>query len=94
MALQMSYTSIEGTVYPKCYVLISNIISTSEVSTICTNFFENKTAYETEELPLAQISFLITTSIFGVGPLFDTAYDYLLTLPEFEGAVLVQELIN
>jgi hypothetical protein len=92
MALQMSYTAEDGTVYPECYVQISNIIAMPDQSMICTNYFANIAAHDAGSLPLCQPAYHPATTLFDTGPIFDVAYDYLLTLPEFAGAVPV--LIN
>ena len=94
MALQMPYTAEDGTFYPMCYVLVSSIIAMPETSMICTNFFADQAAYESGGLPLSQPAFHPATTLFDAGPIFNVSYDYLLTLPEFAGAVIVQELLN
>lgn len=90
MALQMSYTSPDGTVYSKCYIPISAIILAPSGGTICTNFFADETVYCKGGLPLSQPAFQVDLSLWDQsGKPFDIGYDYLLTLPEFAGAVLV-----
>jgi hypothetical protein len=94
MALTMSYTADDGSVYPNCYIPIGAIVLAPMGATICTNFFATEQAYLDNELPLVQPAFSTGLSLFDTGPAFDVAYDYLLTLPEFAGAVIVNTLSN
>lgn len=88
MALQMSYTTETGTNYPECYIIVSNIIIMPETSMICTNYFSSLSSFESGELPIAQPAYNVATNSFDIGPVFDAAYNYLLTLPEYSGAIL------
>lgn len=94
MALQMSYTAEDGTVYPECYILVSSIIVMPETSMICTNFFSDRAAYDAGSLPLAQPAFNPSTTLFDTGPIFSVTYNYLLTLPDFAGATIVPDPVT
>lgn len=88
MALQMSYTTESGTNFSECYIIVSNIIIMPETSMICTNYFANQSSFESGELPIAQPAYNVATNSFDIGPVFDAAYNYLLTLPEYSTATL------
>lgn len=92
MALQMAYTAADEVVYPQCYIVISAIVLASSGATVCTNFFSDEIAYLDGTLPVTQPAFQADVALWDQqGNPFDVAYAYLLTLPEFSGAVVVQE---
>lgn len=94
MALQMSFEGPDGTVYPDGYIYVTSIIASPEISTICTNWYADQAAYEAGELPISQPAYTSATTLFDTGPIFDVAYNYLLTLPEFAEAVVSNDLVN
>lgn len=91
MALQMSFTAEDGTTYPACYIPISAIILATSGATICTNFFADEATYHASGLPLTQPAFSCDLSVFDAGAPFESAYTFLLTLPDFAGAVIVRD---
>jgi hypothetical protein len=98
MGLQMTYTVPDGTMYPQCFVFIATIQLAPSVmdlpsnATLFVNFYADQHSMETGGLPVCQSSFSPEPSIFYLdGNPFDIGYDYLLTLPEFSGAVIVRD---
>lgn len=90
MALQMEYISGDGTVYPQCYVKVTAIVLSLSGGTICANFYADRSVWDGGGLPLVQPAYNADIAIWdSAGQPFDIAYDYLLTLPEFSGAVMV-----
>lgn len=88
MALQMSYTSPEGQVYPECYIVLTAIVLSPSGATLCTNYYAEKAVFDEGGLPLVQPAYRSEISLYDTGPAFNVSYQYLLTLPDFAGAVI------
>lgn len=88
MVLKMEY-SYEEAVYPEAYISISCIVISKDQVNICTNYFANLEDYQASGLPLTQPAFTTDVSIFSSGQISEGAYNYLLTLPEFASAQLL-----
>ena len=88
MSLQMSYTAADGTVYPECFVNLPYILCYPDTAEIMTSYFANHQAFIDRENPIYATTYSTTTDSID-GDLFPHATAYLLTLPEFAGAVVV-----
>lgn len=88
MALQMSYTAPDGVAYPECYVRATYILAYPESSSIVTDFYANRQAFDDGAGPVNGALFPAETAVLD-GAIFANAYAYLLTLPEFAGAIEV-----
>lgn len=85
MALQHAMT-IEGTTYPEAYSRIMFIRLDKPDGYVFVNTYADKAAREENVLPIHQQEFRTDRPVFH-GDVFQLAYDYLKTLPEFAGAV-------
>ena len=89
MALQMNWTSPEGTNYPECYIKIVVITAVPDEATLAVNWYADRAAWEAGLVPLLQSGCVAPISVFDIGPMFSVADSYLLTLPEFSSATIV-----
>lgn len=85
MALEMSFTADDGTVYPACYIPLLNVIADPADAVVTVNFYADKAAFDAGAAPLQLRSFQTATPDL-VGNVIPAAYTYLLTLPDFAGA--------
>lgn len=85
MALQHAMT-IEETTYPEAYTRALFIRVDKMSGYVFVNTYANKQAREDNELPIYQMEYRTERTLFN-GDVFQLAYDYLKTLPEFAGAV-------
>lgn len=88
MALQMSFTADDGKVYPNCYIPLVNVIVDPANAVVTVNYYADRAAFEAGDKPLQLWSYQTATAAL-VGNIIPAAYAYLLTLPEFAGAVEV-----
>lgn len=88
MALQMNFTADDGTVYPACYIPLVNVIADPVDAVVTVNYYADKAAFEAGAAPLQLRSFQTATSDLS-GNIIPAAYTYLLTLPDFAGAIEV-----
>jgi hypothetical protein len=93
MNLTMNFKTQEGFTLENCYIIISSIVVLPETSMISTNWYAIKEDLEEGRSPFSQIAYHIPTSIFDPGPIYNIAYNHLLTLPEFENAQLVPDAV-
>lgn len=89
MALQMAWTAPDGAYYPEAYIKIIVVTATPDEATLACNWYADQAAWAAGLVPLLQNGYVTPTSTFATGPLFDVADAYLVTLPEFSGAVIV-----
>lgn len=94
MHLQLNYTTPEGDNYPACCVVITSIIVMPDVSMICTNWYADAAAWAAGDLPLQQPASQPDTTLFDAGPIFAVAYNYLLSLPPYASAILVDGVVH
>lgn len=88
MALQMSFTADDGTVYPECYVSLVNVIATLDDALVTVNYYADRAAFEAGAAPLKLRSFQTDVDSLP-GNIIPASYAYLLTLPDFAGAIEV-----
>ena len=90
MHLKMTFTAPDGTTYVDGFVKLTAVTSIPETSTLCLNFYPDAAAYEAGDVPVDQRAEIRPTADLTV-PLFDESYLYLITLPEYSGAVIVAD---
>lgn len=88
MALQMNFTAPDGATYPECYIIINYALAYPAQSTLVASFYADKAALEAGDNALQVSNFDLPTATLD-GAIFANAYAYLLTLPEFAGAIEV-----
>lgn len=88
MYLSMNWTSSDGTSYPNCCIVISSIIVLPDTTMLSTNWQPSKMDDDEGKIPIYQKAFAIATSDLDNKPIYAFAYEHLLSLPEFSGAVL------
>lgn len=88
MALQMNYTAPDGTNYPACYITISYVLAYPQSSTIVASFYPDKATFDAGGDALKAPGYDAQTAQLE-GALFANGYAYLLTLPDFAGAIEV-----
>lgn len=88
MALQMSFTAEDGTVYPECYVSLVTVVATLDEALVNVNYYADRASFENHAASLQLRSFQTDVDSLQ-GNVIPAAYAYLLTLPDFAGAIEV-----
>ena len=88
MALQMNFTAPDGTVYPECYIPLVNVVADLTDAVVTVNFYASRATFDAGAAPLQLLSYQTAVGELH-GDVIQAAYAYLLTLPEFAGAIEV-----